>query len=149
MLAITTCTDLPVCGSHEISGTAVRVGANVEGIKPGDRVGVGAQISSCYTCSLCTHDNENYCQKRIDTYGDRYVDGVRTMGGYSTGIIADQRYVFPIPEGVTNADACSMLCGGLTVYSPLVRNGAGPGKKVGVIGVGGLVSRDCEIDPVL
>ena len=61
------------------------------------------------------------------------------MGGYSTGIIADQRFVFPLPEDLSSAYACSMLCGGLTVYSPLVRNGAGPGKKVGVIGIGGLV----------
>lgn len=132
--------------SHEIAGTAVRVGANVQGIKVGARVGLGAQIASCYTCNLCTHDNENYCLKRIDTYCDKYPDGVRTMGGYSTGIIADNRYVFPIPDGVTSADACTMLCGGLTVYSPLVRNGAGPGKKVGVIGVGGLVSRGRNAD---
>lgn len=107
-------------------------------VKVGDRVGVGAQIASCYDCALCKNDNENYCAKRIDTYGQEYPDGVKTMGGYSTGIIADERYVFPIPEGVTSADACSMLCGGLTVYSPLIRNGAGPGKKVGVIGIGGL-----------
>ncbi|KAI5117791.1 hypothetical protein M0805_002178 [Coniferiporia weirii] len=129
---------VPLVVGHEIAGTVVRVGSEVEGIKVGDRVGVGAQIASCYDCTLCKHDNENYCPKRIDTYGDKYPDGVRTLGGYSTGIIADWRYVFPIPEGVTSADACSMLCGGLTVYSPLIRNGAGPGKKVGIIGIGGL-----------
>lgn len=61
---------------HEIAGTAVRVGSQVEGIKVGDRVGLGAQIASCYDCHLCTHDNENYCPKRIDTYGDKYPDGV-------------------------------------------------------------------------
>ncbi|KAH8114175.1 GroES-like protein [Phellopilus nigrolimitatus] len=130
--------DVPLVVGHEIAGMAVRVGSAVQGIKVGDRVGVGAQISSCYDCTLCKHDNENYCPKKIDTYGDKYPDGVRTLGGYSTGIIADARYVFPIPDGVTSADASSMLCGGLTTYSPLVRNGAGPGKKVGVIGIGGL-----------
>ncbi|EJD06256.1 GroES-like protein [Fomitiporia mediterranea MF3/22] len=130
--------NVPLVVGHEIAGTAVRVGSQVKGIKVGDRVGVGAQIASCYDCKLCTHDNENYCAKRIDTYGDKYPDGVRTLGGYSTGIIADHRYIFPIPEGVSNADACSMFCAGLTVYSPLVRNRAGPGKKIGVIGIGGL-----------
>ncbi|KAL5533502.1 ADH6_3 [Sanghuangporus sanghuang] len=128
----------PLVVGHEIAGMAIRVGSEVKGIKVGDRVGVGAQIASCYNCALCTHDNENYCPNRIDTYGGKYPDGVRTFGGYSTGIIADYRYVFPIPDGLGSADTCSMLCGGLTVYSPLVRNGAGPGKKVGVIGIGGL-----------
>ena len=61
---------------HEIAGTAVRVGSAVQGIKVGDRVGVGAMIASCYDCGLCKNDNENYCAKRIDTYGDKYPDGV-------------------------------------------------------------------------
>lgn len=61
------------------------------------------------------------------------------MGGYSTGIIANQQFVFPIPDAIPSEYACSMLCAGLTVFSPLKRNGAGPGKKVGVIGIGGLV----------
>lgn len=150
------------CGtqsSHEIAGTAVRVGSKVKGIKVGDRVGVGAQCASCYECNLCKNDNECYCPKQIDTYvrvpleldrinaltgvsfkGAKHPDGVRTQGGYSTGIIVNELFCFPIPDGVTSADACSMLCGGLTVFSPLVRNGAGPGVKVGVIGIGGLVS---------
>lgn len=64
---------------------------------------------------------------------------MRTQGGYSNGIIAHEQFVFPIPDGVSSEDACSMLCAGLTVYSPLVRNGAGPGRKVGIVGVGGLV----------
>ena len=63
---------------------------------------------------------------------------MRTQGGYANGIIAHEQFVFPIPDGLASEDACSMLCGGLTVYSPLVRNGAGPGKKVGIVGVGGL-----------
>ncbi|KAH8116150.1 GroES-like protein [Phellopilus nigrolimitatus] len=131
--------EVPLVAGHEIVGTAVRVGSKVKsGIKPGDRVGVGAQIGSCYTCKQCKHDNENYCPKKIDTYNSNYPDGVRTQGGYSTGIIAHEQFVFPIPDAVSSADACSMLCAGLTVYSAMKRNGAGPGKKVGVIGIGGL-----------
>jgi len=130
--------DTPLVVGHEIVGVAKRVGSQVKGIKVGDRVGVGAQISSCYTCKLCKTDNENYCPEQIDTYGAKYKDGVKTMGGYSTGIIANELFVFPIPEAIASEDACSMLCAGLTVYSPLLRNGAGPGKKVGIIGIGGL-----------
>lgn len=142
--------------SHEIAGTATRVGNNVKsGIKVGDRVGVGAQIGSCYQCEDCKNDNENYCLDSINTYvgisksltrlilnllqASKYPDGVRTFGGYSNGIIANEQYVFPIPDALESRYACSMLCGGLTVYSPLVRNGAGPGKKVGIVGIGGLV----------
>jgi alcohol dehydrogenase (NADP+) len=71
----------------------------------------------------------------------KYPDGVQAQGGYSTGIIAHEQYVFPIPDAIRSEDAASMVCAGLTVYSPLTRHGAGPGKKVGIVGVGGLVSR--------
>ncbi|KAL5521734.1 ADH6_1 [Sanghuangporus sanghuang] len=130
--------ETPQVVGHEIAGVAVHVGSKVKGIKIGDRVGVGAQIGSCYDCKLCSSDNEQYCAKSINTYADRYPNGVRTQGGYSTGIIANEQFVFPIPAGLTNAEACSMMCGGLTVFSPIVRNGAGPGKRVGVIGIGRL-----------
>lgn len=71
---------------------------------------------------------------------DSYPDGVLTMGGYSTGIIANEQFVFSIPDEVTSEDAATMFCAGLTVFAPLIRNNIGPGKKVGVIGIGGLVS---------
>ncbi|KAH8116026.1 GroES-like protein [Phellopilus nigrolimitatus] len=130
---------VPLVVGHEIVGKAVRVGSQVKsGIKVGDRVGVGAQVASCYSCKHCKSDNENYCKQRILTYNGKHPDGVRTMGGYSTGIVAHEQYVFPIPDGIESADAASMLCAGLTVFSPLIRNGAGPGKKVGIIGIGGL-----------
>ena len=67
-----------------------------------------------------------------------YPDGIVSQGGYATAIRANQQFVFPIPEGLESRYACSMMCGGLTVFSPLKTNGAGPGKKVGVIGIGGL-----------
>jgi len=130
--------DLPLVVGHEIVGHAVRVGTNVKGVSVGDRVGVGAQIWSCGECRACKSDNENYCPQQVDTYNAKYPDGVKTQGGYSTAIRANQQFVFPIPAGVTSEDAASMLCAGLTVYSPLLRNGCGPGKKVGIVGVGGL-----------
>ncbi|EJD05564.1 GroES-like protein [Fomitiporia mediterranea MF3/22] len=130
--------ETPIIVGHEIAGTAVRVGSKVQDIKVGDRVGVGAQVASCYHCKYCKSDNEQYCPAGVDTYNSKHPDGVRTQGGYSTGIIAHEQFVFPLPPGVSNAEGCSMLCGGLTVFSPLVRNGAGPGKRVGIIGIGGL-----------
>ncbi|CCM04509.1 uncharacterized protein FIBRA_06690 [Fibroporia radiculosa] len=129
---------LPLVVGHEIIGIVKRVGANVSEFKPGDRVGVGAQIASCMECKRCKSGNENYCMKMIDTYNDVYPDGVITQGGYSTAIRAHQQFVFHIPEAIASKDAATMLCAGLTVFSPLLRNDAGPGKKVGVIGIGGL-----------
>ncbi|KAI0351035.1 GroES-like protein [Trametes cingulata] len=129
---------LPLVVGHEIVGTATRVGAKVTSIKPGDRVGVGAQIGSCLDCRRCKMDCENYCTEMIETYNDEYQDGVITQGGYSTAIRAHERFVFPIPDGVESRDAASMLCAGLTVFSPLKTYGAGPGKAVGIIGIGGL-----------
>ncbi|KAG8967349.1 NADP-dependent alcohol dehydrogenase [Tulasnella sp. 419] len=128
----------PLVVGHEIVGKVIRVGSQVKDIKVGDRVGVGAQISACYDCRACNSNNENYCPKQTDTYGHFYPDGIKTMGGYSTAIRANHRFVFPIPDGVESRHAASMLCAGLTVYSPLSRNGCGPGKKVAIIGIGGL-----------
>lgn len=150
---------LPLVVGHEIVGKATRVGDNVKNIKVGDRVGVGAKIGSCMRCRQCKGEYENYCAKGISTYvsaasrtlylythvsvtttrqNSEYPDGVVTQGGYSTAIRAHQQFVFPIPDALESRHAAPMLCGGLTVYSPLVTNGAGPGKKVGIIGIGGL-----------
>ena len=149
---------LPLVVGHEVVGHATRVGSNVQGIKVGDRVGVGAQIASCLQCRQCKDGFENYCPKQVDTYvscaciyhdspaddlycvhqNAEYPDGTVTQGGYSTAIRANQQFVFPIPQEIESRDACSMLCGGLTVFSPLKTNGAGPGKKVGIVGIGGL-----------
>ena len=78
------------------------------------------------------------CSRIATRQNSEYIDGVVTQGGYSTAIRAHQQFVFPIPEALESRHAAPMLCGGLTVYSPLVTNGAGPGKKVGIIGIGGL-----------
>ncbi|KAI0091857.1 GroES-like protein [Irpex rosettiformis] len=129
---------LPLIVGHEIVGKATRVGENVMDIKVGDRVGVGAKIGSCMQCRPCNDEYENYCPKGISTYNSVYSDGVVSQGGYSTAIRAQKEFVFPIPDAIESRHAASMLCGGLTVFSPLKTNGAGPGKKVGVIGIGGL-----------
>ncbi|KDQ59750.1 hypothetical protein JAAARDRAFT_68331 [Jaapia argillacea MUCL 33604] len=129
---------LPCIPGHEIVGKVTKVGSEVTEFKVGDRVGVGAQVAACLECRECKDDYETYCQNLVWTYNHQHADGVSTMGGYSTGIRVQERFVFPIPENIGSAEAASMFCGGLTVFSPLVTNGAGPGKKVGVVGIGGL-----------
>ncbi|KAH9944734.1 chaperonin 10-like protein [Amylocystis lapponica] len=141
-LAITHCgwgeSKLPLVAGHEIVGIVTRVGDKVKTFKPGDRVGVGPQIGSCLQCRACKMDYENYCPDALETYNGEYPDGVVTQGGYSTAIRAHERFVFPIPNEIESRDAATMFCAGLTVYSPLKTYGMGPGKKVGVIGIGGL-----------
>jgi alcohol dehydrogenase (NADP+) len=123
----------------EIVGTALRVGPKVTLIKPGQRVGVGAQSFSCLDCRQCANDNETYCRQQLDTYGAVWPDtGIVSQGGYSSHVRTHEHWVFPIPDGLPSTVAAPMLCAGLTSYSPLVRNGCGPGKKVGIVGIGGL-----------
>jgi alcohol dehydrogenase (NADP+) len=133
----------PVIPGHEIVGKVTSVGKGVKDIKVGDRVGVGAQVGSCMNCASCNGNFENYCRGDgkagcVDTYNSKWSDGSEAQGGYSTAIRAHQRFVFPIPDQVSSEDAASMFCAGLTVYSPLVRNNCGPGKRVAVVGLGGL-----------
>lgn len=121
----------------------MRVGKNVEkGIKVGDRVGVGAQNSSCLKpeCEECSGKPswEQYCQHNIGTFASQYPDGSYSYGGYADYHRCPSHFVMKIPDAIPGEDAAPMLCGGITVYSPLKNNGCGPGKKVGIIGVGGL-----------
>lgn len=129
---------LPICVGHEVIGKAIKVGKDVKTIKVGDRVGVGAQIQADLTCNNCKADQENYCPNQIDTYGAEYKDGTVSQGGYASHIRAHEYFTFKIPDNISSEDAASMMCAGLTVYSPLVRLGTGPGKKVGIVGIGGL-----------
>ncbi|KAG8533708.1 uncharacterized protein KY384_001449 [Bacidia gigantensis] len=135
-------TTYPCCVGHEIVGKAVRVGSKVEkGIKIGDRVGVGAQSSSCLRpdCEDCSSGKENHCTiGRVDTYNAPYADGYVSKGGYADYWRGPSHFVFKIPDEIKSEDAAPMLCGGITVYSPLKKNGAGPGKKVAIVGIGGL-----------
>ena len=124
----------------EIVGKAIRVGPTVTLIKEGQRVGVGAQSFSCGECKQCKNDNETYCPvMSLDTYGARWPDtGIISQGGYSSHVRTNERWVFPIPEKLATNEVAPMLCAGITSYSPLVRNGCGPGKKVGIVGMGGI-----------
>lgn len=135
-------TNYPCCVGHEIVGHAVKVGNKVEGgIKVGDRVGVGAQSSSCLRpdCEECSHGVENHCQiGTVNTYDGKYPDGSKSYGGYAQYWRGPSHFVFKIPEKISSEDAAPMLCGGVTLYSPLKRNRCGPGKRVGIIGIGGL-----------
>lgn len=130
----------PVVVGHEIVGKAVRVGKNVKHVKTGDRVGVGAQASSCLKpdCDECSHDLENHCQHMVGTFGSKFPDGSKSMGGYATHHRAPAHFVLKIPDAIPTEEAAPMLCGGITVYSPLKKNGCGPGKRVGIVGIGGL-----------
>ncbi|KAI0425923.1 NADP-dependent alcohol dehydrogenase-like protein [Xylaria sp. FL1042] len=129
----------PLAVGHEIVGKAIRVGPKVTLIKEGERVGVGAQSWSCLECRQCKNDNETYCPKQMDTFGAVWPDtGIVTQGGYSSHVRTHEHWVFPIPDAIPSHLAAPMMCAGITSYSPLVRNGAGPGKKVAIVGLGGL-----------
>ncbi|CAP92715.1 hypothetical protein E8E15_001774 [Penicillium rubens] len=136
-------TNYPCCVGHEVVGIAVRVGTQVKGdIKVGDRVGVGAQSGSCENkdgdCESCASGLEQHCSKMVGTYNGTYANGGKSYGGYSTYNRSPSHFVIKIPDAISSADAAPMLCGGITTYSPLKRNGCGPGKTVGIVGVGGL-----------
>lgn len=136
-------TNYPCVVGHEIVGTAVRVGSKAEGgIKVGDVVGVGAQGDSCQSrdgpCSACENGEEQYCGHVVNTYASVHRNGGKGFGGYALYHRAPSHFVIKIPDGLAPEAAAPMLCGGVTTYSPLKHFGAGPGKKVGVVGVGGL-----------
>ncbi|KAG8819765.1 hypothetical protein FRC17_010340 [Serendipita sp. 399] len=132
----------PCVVGHEIVGTAVRVGSKVSGIKVGDRVGVGAQSDSCLgrkgDCEDCAAGLENHCANKTDTYNDKFLNGEKAYGGYGKFHRCPSHFVYKIPDALPSSAAAPMLCGGITTYSPLKNNGCGPGKRVGIVGVGGL-----------
>ncbi|KAL5334848.1 hypothetical protein BJX70DRAFT_391091 [Aspergillus crustosus] len=133
--------DYPCVVGHEIVGTATRIGSAVtQPIKLGDRVGVGAQSSSCHRvdCEACADNEESYCPRVVGTYNSRYPDGSKAYGGYANRWRGPGEFVFSIPEELSSAAAAPLLCGGVTVFAPLRRFGAGPGKSVGIVGIGGL-----------
>ena len=111
-------------------------------IRVGDRVGVGAQSSSCLRpdCEECANGLENHCGNPgyAGTYDGVYPDGSKSYGGYSDYARVPSHFVIKIPDEIPSEEAAPMLCGGITVYSPLKNNGAGPGKNIGIVGIGGL-----------
>ncbi|MFM1973784.1 MAG: hypothetical protein RLZZ345_868 [Actinomycetota bacterium] len=129
----------PMVPGHEISGTVVEVGSRVTKHKVGDRVGVGTMVGSCGECEYCRAGRENVCLKgNIQTYNGRFYNGKETYGGYAREIVVTEDFVLSIPEALDMAEAAPLLCAGITVFSPLKRWGAAPGKKVAIIGLGGL-----------
>ncbi|MFD9327484.1 NAD(P)-dependent alcohol dehydrogenase [Streptomyces sp. NPDC060065] len=129
----------PMVPGHEIAGIVTEVGSGVTKFQVGDRAGVGCLVDSCRECENCKAGLEQYCLKgNIQTYNGIGVDGTPTYGGYSTHIVVDENYTLRIPEGISLDEAAPLLCAGITTYSPLKHWNAGPGKKVAVLGMGGL-----------
>ncbi|MBN8468512.1 NAD(P)-dependent alcohol dehydrogenase [Corallococcus exiguus] len=132
-------TNYPIVPGHEIAGIVASVGAEVKKHAVGDRVGVGCMVDACGDCSSCRKGEEQHCLKGfVGTYGATGRDGQLTQGGYSTHIVVTEDFVLKIPEGISLEAAAPLLCAGITTYSPLRRWGAGPGKKVAIVGLGGL-----------
>ncbi|GAA1511356.1 putative zinc-type alcohol dehydrogenase-like protein [Agromyces terreus] len=129
----------PQVVGHEIVGEVVEVGADVSKHAVGDRVGVGCMVNSCRECENCEAGMENYClEGNTQTYAARDRDGSITQGGYSTHIVVDEDFVLKVPEAIPYEAAAPLLCAGITTYSPLAHWNAGPGKRVAVVGLGGL-----------
>lgn len=130
----------PMVPGHEIAGVVSRVGNKVTKFRVGDQVGVGCFVDSCRRCHSCEAGLEQYCKEGMTgTYNATERDGkTPTYGGYSSQIVVDENYVLRMPANLPLDAAAPLLCAGITLYSPLVHWKAGPGKKVAIIGLGGL-----------
>lgn len=129
----------PVVPGHEIVGVVAEVGSDVTKHQVGDRVGVGCMVNACRECTNCRNGNEQYCLNgMVGTYAATDRDGTTTQGGYSTHVVVDADFVLSVPDSLDPAAAAPLLCAGITTYAPLVHWGAGPGKKVAIVGLGGL-----------
>jgi len=128
----------PLVPGHEIAGVVTQVGKDVTKFKVGDRVGVGCFVDACGHCDMCDAGTEQFCADAIYTYNDHGRDGQPTRGGYSTSFTVEQDYLCHVPDSIPLDAAAPLMCAGITLYSPLKRWGAGPGKQVAIIGMGGL-----------
>ena len=130
----------PCVPGHEIVGRVTAVGSEVAKFKVGDTVGVGCLVGSDHTCAQCQADVEQYCPHAVFTYNspDQHGTAPVTYGGYSESVVVDERFVLTIPDHLDLAATAPLLCAGITTYSPLKRAGVGPGKKIGIVGLGGL-----------
>ncbi|MDO5675934.1 MAG: NAD(P)-dependent alcohol dehydrogenase [Propionibacteriaceae bacterium] len=132
----------PLVPGHEIAGVITEVGSEVTEFAVGDRVGVGCFVDSCRECEMCEAGEENFCLSRthgtVGTYNAIGRDGEPTAGGYSQGITVEQAYLMRVPDEMSLEHAAPLMCAGITTYSPLKHWGAGPGKRVAVLGLGGL-----------
>lgn len=134
----------PLTPGHEIAGIVARVGSQVTKHAVGDKVGVGCMVNSCGQCQYCTIGYEQFCvgtpgglAGTLWTYGPD-AEGNPTAGGYAQGITVSEDFACRIPDSIPFETAAPLLCAGITTYSPLKRYGAGPGKRVAVVGMGGL-----------
>jgi alcohol dehydrogenase (NADP+) len=130
----------PCVPGHEIVGKVVSVGNHVTKFKVGDFAAVGCLVDSCRECQYCKEDLEQYCEQGITgTYNspDPFL-GTQTYGGYSESIVVDEAFVLRVPENLDLAATAPLLCAGITTYSPLKHWNVGPGKKAGIVGIGGL-----------
>jgi alcohol dehydrogenase (NADP+) len=133
-------TVFPIVPGHEIVGKVTNVGGAVRRFRIGDLAGVGCIVDSCGECEYCRAGLEQFCEKGMTiVFGspDKHLGG-HTYGGFSANIVVDENYVLRVPLKLDLASAAPLLCGGITVYSPLMHWKAGRGKKVGIIGLGGL-----------
>jgi uncharacterized zinc-type alcohol dehydrogenase-like protein len=129
----------PLTVGHEIAGQVAEVGGEVTKHAVGDRVGVGCMVNSCRVCENCQAGQEQYCLAgNTQTYASVDRDGTITQGGYSTHVVVDEDFVLRLPDAIPYEAAAPLLCAGVTTYSPLRHWNAGPGKKVAVVGMGGL-----------
>ena len=129
----------PMVPGHEVAGIVTAVGSKVTKFKVGDRVGVGCFLNSCTTCATRDLDYEHYMPGLVQTYNDVEADGeTPTYGGYSDSIVVKEGYVLSFPDNIPLDAGAPLLCAGITLYSPLRHWKAGPGKKIAVVGMGGL-----------
>ncbi len=129
----------PMVPGHEIVGKVTAVGNKVTRFKAGDLAAVGVTVETCQVCENCKAGAEPYCKKgMVGTYNAKDYDGNVTYGGYSNNIVAPERYVHTISPKLDLAAVAPLLCAGITTYSPLKHWGAGPGKRIGIVGLGGL-----------
>lgn len=129
----------PCFPRHDIIGRVTQVGSGVTRFKPGDLAGVGCLVDSDHTCPNCKEGLEQFCPGMVLTYisPDKHTGGI-TYGGYSEGIVVDERFVLHIPSKLALVGAAPLLCAGITTYSPMRHWGVTRGKKVGVVDLGGL-----------
>ncbi|MFN8173199.1 MAG: NAD(P)-dependent alcohol dehydrogenase [Candidatus Nanopelagicales bacterium] len=130
----------PMVPGHEIAGVVTAVGDSVTRFAPGDRVGVGCYVDSCRECAACLAGEQSYCTGHVSaTYNGTEADRTTpTYGGYSTHIVVDENYVLRLPDSLGLDVAAPLLCAGITLYQPLAVWKAGPGVRVGIVGLGGL-----------
>jgi alcohol dehydrogenase (NADP+) len=132
-------TQYPAVPGHEIVGRIKKVGPKVTKFKPGDLAGVGCMVDADLSCPFCRAGNEQFSPTQVGTYGstEPYIGGP-TFGGYSENIVVNEHFALRIPQNLDLAGVAPLLCAGITTYSPLRHWKVGPGKKVGIVGLGGL-----------